>query len=444
MRWPSTAVIFAFGAWSTIALAGEPDRLQYTFTIAKDAAGQLVCAKTGGGPQPDAQAVDIKVVAPAPASFAFTLDGAPGPLQAGAGFQIAHIPLTSKVQVFQVTTSATFDIGNCGDPLSLPLAKPYGSDSGHTFSDVAAAAQLGTSGVKTVVKPPPGKHWFSYGPLDLTYLVHLPSGQPAFPSPARLTEGQDVQVVLMVPDNAPPQTLSLQVDGCGDVNTFRTDIAGPITPADGKHAKDTGPPSSFEFLPVGQYFSCGAGTVTYTLKVQAAGATTATTISTTKVTFRPKYHVAAIALLGWDTAQRTTYAADVPAGYSSPVVARRKEKVGVATYVGATWMFGGVDYEDMQWWNYFANLFIAADPANPTKDVVAGISITPTGGAALSVGISYHEGQVLEGLVPGNPVPVGTTFPLHSSWSERGQGLFVGLSIDSRIYDSIIARFTPK
>ena len=254
----------------------------------------------------------------------------------------------------------------------------------------------------------------------------------------RLTEGQNVQVVLMVPNASAQRAITLQVDGCGEVNTFRTDVT-----TGQKQDIDKTNFQTFTYLPVGQYFSCGAGAVTYMIKAQtvANGTITETTISTTKVTFRPKYHIAAVALLGWDSAQRTTYGASLPYGYESPVIGRRHEKIGVAEYVGATWMIGGVDYEDMKLWNYFANVFIAADPSNPTKDVVAGISITPTGGAAISVGVSYHEGQVLEGLAPGNPVAPGTTFPSHNSWSEKGKGLFVGLSIDSRIYDVIVARF---
>jgi hypothetical protein len=423
MQWLGRLVIFVVMLSSAAAHADDGDE-KYLFSFSvKEVGGKPACQKTRNT-KPTAKSTYIKVDKTAAGKLTFIFNNislVESTSAQGADFQEFLIPLTDDELLLQVKVADGVEKGKCEAPVKLSKKS----------SLVVANNDNGQQG-KKLAHPTP--------PENLQYLFHTSQGQPDFPLPARLTEGQQVQVVLSVLPGDKSRTFTLQVDNCSDVSSFRTDIPDKATAV--KNTKQADEPSDAY---IGQYFTCAAGVVTYTIKEQVtddAGKVTDTTLSATKITFRPKYHIAAVALAGWDSAQRTTYAADLRAGYTSPVIARRREKVGVAEYVGATWMIGGVDYEEMHWYNYFANVFIAVDPASPTKDVVAGLSITPTGGAAISLGLSFHEGQVLEGLVRGSPVALGTTFPQHSSWNERGAGLFVGLSVDSRVYNALVAQFS--
>jgi hypothetical protein len=108
-------------------------------------------------------------------------------------------------------------------------------------------------------------------------------------------------------------------------------------------------------------------------------------------------------------------------------------------------MIGGVDYEDMEWYNYFANVFVAVNPARPLEDAVFGFAITPTGGISGAIGFSVHrEERLRPGLSVGDELAADEEVPVYHSWSNIAPGLFVGLVVDSRIYEAIISKYKDK
>jgi hypothetical protein len=205
-----------------------------------------------------------------------------------------------------------------------------------------------------------------------------------------------------------------------------------------------------QLIPIGQWFQCGAGDMTYQLDagVDQGGAPGASNHTNVSVRIRPKYHVAAIALVGYDTAKQDGFASASetgPDGTSRVVIAREKDRVGTSLYVGGVWMVGGVDYENFRWWNWFANIFLAVNPKNPLHDACAGLALTPTGGVSLAVGMSVHPGRVLKaGFVEGQPFTGQGDVPTRESWSDVSFGVVAGLAIDSRVYDSLVKTFANK
>jgi hypothetical protein len=125
-------------------------------------------------------------------------------------------------------------------------------------------------------------------------------------------------------------------------------------------------------------------------------------------------------------------------------VVENDSNVGLVGYIGGVWMVGGVDYEDMRWYNYFANPFIALNPVSPTKDAVAGIAITPTGGISLALGVSFHERTALNGYTVGQAFAGDGTVPTQSTWSSFTPGVFVGVAVDSNVYNAAKALGTTK
>ena len=268
---------------------------------------------------------------------------------------------------------------------------------------------------------------------DVQFLVHLPSGQPAYPFPSAATEGTEMQVFVILP-TAAVHTLVLEKTSCTAPNTFRTSFGGE---EEGQESRLLDLRPGFALIPVGQHFRCGAGDVSYMLKVEGQS----DALSTTKLRIRPRFHLAAIAMLGWDFGRRAGYA-KVPDGDMIPHIEKYRERVGIEKYVGVQWMLFGVDYENMKLYNYFLNLFAAADPASPLDDFVAGLALTPTGGISLTVGLGFHRGDVLDGVRRNDPFTGEGEIPVKASWDEPGVGLSLGVSIDSRIYDSIVKRFS--
>ena len=102
-------------------------------------------------------------------------------------------------------------------------------------------------------------------------------------------------------------------------------------------------------------------------------------------------------------------------------------------------MVGGVDYEEMRWYNYFANPFIAVNPKSPTVDAIVGLSLTPTGGISLALGASLHEKIVLSGYSVGDAFAGDGAVPVRSTWSGIKPGFFAGVTIDSNIYSAVKA-----
>lgn len=317
-------------------------------------------------------------------------------------------------------------------------------------------------------------------PTQTVLVVHLPSGAPAFPFPAALTEGTPIQVAIIMPQNL-HTAVTMEVTSCEDVHPFRTELEekkdekkSNFKPTDSSEAA-----SEFELVPVGQFFACGAGKLNYKLQLGETGknklavkeaapkparndendkqgkkdkaAEEACSCSKdgqeTKIRIRPKYHVAAVALGGYDFAKRRSFETlrDALDPLKPPTIGQLDSSYGLSLYVGAVWMIGGIDYENLRWWNYFANVFIAVNVAAPLENGVVGLAVTPTGGVSLGVGVSLHATTRLRGgYAVGQQFSGDGDLPTETTWKDTTPGIFAGLAIDSRVYDAISARFKAQ
>lgn len=298
------------------------------------------------------------------------------------------------------------------------------------------------------------------------YLVHLPSGKLAYPAENGVSEAQPLQVAFLLPKDE-KRLPGMRLVSCPSVDPFRTKISKVeddkkqnATVREEKEEKAQQP--EFELVPIGQMLRCGEGKLSYSVEPipayvdqgkkqadKADGADDKNDVAPSPNDFefrvRPRYHLAATAMLGYDTATTTKFEKQTvrdEAGAESQVIGEVKDRQGLAVYVGAVWMIGGVDYEDMQPWNYFANLFVGVKPTSPTEDVVAGLAITPTGSVSLALGLSLHKTQRLKsGFTVGSTFTGEGDIPVESTWKGVKPGFFAGLSIDSNIYDQLLDRF---
>ncbi|RKH59219.1 hypothetical protein D7W81_27655 [Corallococcus aberystwythensis] len=288
-------------------------------------------------------------------------------------------------------------------------------------------------------------------------LVHLPSGAVAAPMENSVAEGQWIQVAFLLPST---ETLIPKVTSknCEAVNTFRRkEEAAPDE--DAKQGKpDENPQGSlksdeFKLVPVEQMFRCGAGSLSYEIhplpgyvgKGQDNGTAVATgtqsspQVDVFKTRVRPRYHLAATAMLGFDTATSHRFETD-----PSDILQEVKDREGLSVYVGAVWMIGGVDYEAMETQNYFLNLFAAVKPTSPTEDAVVGLALTPTGSLSLALGLSLHKNtRLTNGYAVGDSFTGDGDIPTEKTWKGVRPGLFLGLAIDSNILDALTKRFQP-
>jgi hypothetical protein len=308
-------------------------------------------------------------------------------------------------------------------------------------------------------------------PERTAYLVHLPSGQPAAPFPGSITEGTAVQVAIIA-DAERPRQYQLTPPACAELSPFRTTLGGPGTTAAVEAAgnaervrsavaKLVGPEieklvsgsKNLSLFPVGQFFACGAGDFRYELETdQLSG--DPKSVYRASVRVRPRYHLAAIAVGGYDTASRSSFTTVEMPGAGAMglrVIAEERSRIGTALYLGAVWMIGGRDFETMSELRggnvprWIFNLFVAANPRNPLRDVAAGLALTPSGGVSLAVGVTLHERTVLRsGFTVGGTIAGEGDVPTRSTWDEIAPGLLVGLAIDSRVYDALVARFQAK
>ena len=98
MRWLSVTVVIGFAFWSTATFAADPDMFQYTFTITNNPNGRPACKRTGAGPLPNAQRVDIKISGAANVKFALKFGDTIVTPESTDPDQTAHITLTEKAQ----------------------------------------------------------------------------------------------------------------------------------------------------------------------------------------------------------------------------------------------------------------------------------------------------------------------------------------------------------
>jgi hypothetical protein len=145
---------------------------------------------------------------------------------------------------------------------------------------------------------------------------------------------------------------------------------------------------------------------------------------------------AGIVLLGYDFGKRRGF------DTSSGMIISSDQVVGTVAYVGAEWMIGGVDYEDLHWYNYFANLFLAVNAAAPTHDAIAGLAVTPTGGLSLALGVSLHAGQELSnGLMVGSTLTGNGSIPTTTGYNNVSPGFFIGIAVDTSVSNALSGAF---
>ncbi len=267
-------------------------------------------------------------------------------------------------------------------------------------------------------------------------LVHLPSGVPASPYPSDITESERSQVVMIVP-RAETVTVSLAVKQCAVPQTFRTKFDVEDAPDPGLEGAAPPPPEGFQLRAVGPALRCGPETLEYDIVTQSASDQEGAESKTTqRLRVNPRYHIAGIAALGWDSGKNNEYFLTT-SDTGDDMIEWRSATQGFIAYVGAQWMIAGVDYHNMNWWNYFANLWVAVNPAAPLKDLAFGLAITPTGGIGLAVGITFHQRTRLDqGYMVGDVLTEGA-IPTSTAWDGMRPGAFIGLSIDTNIYRAI-------
>jgi hypothetical protein len=289
-------------------------------------------------------------------------------------------------------------------------------------------------------------------PSNIKFLVHLPSGKAVYASPGAITEGDPYYIAMLLPKSE--QGLpGLEVKPCEDVNYFRTTADNSS-----KSTKESSEQIEFKLVPLGRVVQCGAGKLEYTVTPISAYAAAnpeptddhsrnRPTNGQAYLKVRPKYHLAATAVIGYDFANRTKFEkVQNPqfstAGGLNNIIGEYDERVGMSAYFGGTWMIGGVDYGNMHWYNYFANPFIAVDLSSPTSDVVIGTGITPIGKISLAIGVSLHKGQRLKsGYQVGQVFNGDGDIPTESTWNVVKPGFFIGIAIDQNAFQGITSPF---
>ncbi|MFY2562961.1 hypothetical protein ACN469_35535 [Corallococcus terminator] len=297
------------------------------------------------------------------------------------------------------------------------------------------------------------------GGEDLVLRVHLPSGAVAAPTKDSVSEGKWIQVAVLLPESEERLPTVTRKD-CEVIHTFRQKPAQLVetsgVKSNGKRPKNkqSFAGDKFKLVAVGEMFRCGAGKMSYQLhplahyvaggQQQKGGSVITVTESSAQeeaheLRVRPRYHLAATAMLGFDTATHRRFETD-----ASDIIQEVKDREGLAVYVGAVWMIGGVDYEAMSDHNYFLNLFVAVKPTSPTEDAVVGLALTPTGSLSLAAGLSLHKNKRLtEGYAVGAGFTGDGDIPTEKTWTGMRPGLFLGLAIDSNIFDALSKTFQP-
>jgi len=275
-------------------------------------------------------------------------------------------------------------------------------------------------------------------PGDVKFLVHLPSGNPSYPSFDSLREGTTLQPAIILPTND-TREIALAIRDCAVNETFRI----KQQPADDnkKQGAQPGQPTDFALVPIGRYFKCGAGTLSYDLTFSEGGA--ARTV-TSKIRMRETFHLMPAVLLGYDSAVRRKFDTDVipnEMGENIRTVIQQNDRQGPIVYLGAQWAIGGIDYEDMDWHNYIANLFLAVNPTSPTKDFAVGFAPTLTGGVSLAIGATIHQGTVLDRVQVGDPLEGEGAVPTRGTWSRFEPGFFIGLTVDTNVANAMKSAF---
>lgn len=255
---------------------------------------------------------------------------------------------------------------------------------------------------------------------DSRFLLHLPSGLPAAPFPESVAESDELQVVVILPENG-AVPYEVVVKSCPDTNPFR--IEGKIEDV-GEFEAAALP--DFALYPVGKPFRCGTGNLLYQVKpLEAAGG------PETELRVRPVYHLATTFAWGFDFTEERSFSV------RDEKIVETVDQAGTGLRVGFTWFPWGVDYEEMRWWNYFINPTAVFEPSDPGKSFVVGTTITPKGGVSILVGASIHKVTELDGFEVGDDFTGDGDVPTRTDWSSDGVDWFVGISMDTKVFTAL-------
>lgn len=271
-------------------------------------------------------------------------------------------------------------------------------------------------------------------PKDGQWIIHLPSGTPAGPVPSDLGEPARVGIYVMVAkdERQRPRT-DLNLQSCPSVVPFRTtgdvkEFAGVLQ----------GEAIDFFLVPLGPQLKCGAGTLSYNVVVTSrpknaqAGVdapekdASQPEVTTTGVSIRirPVYHLLVSGFYGFDGAKDPSFSA------VNAKIVKQEDSFGLGFGLGMIWAPLGVDYEDMQWYNYFLNPYFAFSTTHPTDNISVGLATTVTGGISFTLGASFHHITTLKGVKEGDPFSGTADVPTQKSWSKEGVGFYIGLALD--------------
>ncbi len=419
-------------AFAILALATTARADSYTFTLAKSG-GAVSCTRSAAADQNRGAAIDVKLengtLAPNVELYLSTSGSTPFP-KAKAGTYEWHIPRDklggqdAELQLRDDPDPSRATV-KC-DPTGV-LAQAADAQAGQTAPPATPESALDARAVA---------YWQTKGPEDLRavarnggfpgkthFLVHYANGEPAAPFPESVPEGEPLQIVI-VANAAQPPTASLTVNACEGVQPFRIRQAAAKT---GELQGRTTAPPRFQLFTFGRTLVCGAGALSYTLRLGGVDHTQA-------VRIRPVYHLSATVAYGFDFVRQPTFSAQ------DGVIRRFSDRSGLGLRLGFTWFPLGVDYEDFRWWNWFSNVVFAVDPTAPTERFLVGTVLTPTGGFGVLVGASFERVTVLRGANVGDAFAGPGEIPTDKAWRNGGIGLYLGLSVDDNVFDAIKGR----
>jgi hypothetical protein len=264
-------------------------------------------------------------------------------------------------------------------------------------------------------------------------LIHFPSGNVAsatvadskgklivdLPFPHSLPEGSRIQAYIVVPMNDPTFRAELVVTDCPVRERIRI-LGEDAGDAGDLQAKSQG---TFRLLPIGPELRCGAPSMSY--KIGEVSETT----PEVKITLRPRYHLAATVLWGFDLLKEPSFfvAADNK-------ISQREETAGPAFRVGFTWFPGGMDLDDEGW---KAAPFLAFDPKAAADSFVVGLSVSKIAGIAVAAGVSVRKVAVLDGKSVGDTLEGDGAVPVRNVWSKEGVSFIVGVALDTTIFKRV-------
>ncbi|MCA9551499.1 MAG: hypothetical protein KC933_15795 [Myxococcales bacterium] len=257
---------------------------------------------------------------------------------------------------------------------------------------------------------------------DIVLAIHDVRGRK-LDLPRSISEGERLQVVMVMPQGGDWPDVELTITSCPDPVSFRVDGQ-----ARGKAQAARLPP---ELVPIGRPVSCGAGSLSYNLKVGDK------TIAV-QVRVRTKTHLTFIVLPGFSFAPDRTFVAERGS------VTLVKDRQGASVWAGGMWHPAGVDYEDMQWFNYVLNPFVALKLDDATQSFVVGNGITVSGGLYLSAGLAVTRTREPVGYALGQAFAGDGDVPTRRIWSSEGLGLFLGIGLDSDVYDALSKAFSDR